>query len=196
MSVRYLWNFKYPKICIIEVPDCFIERVVHLGVYLTKINCDPFFFLSCKAKLVEVNLDNPFEDKITAETDYKLISSIKKKKSFLGPKYTPEFTHDYNNLPWYERDLMRYSDWLKFKEMIDDPDAYFKKKEVVNFDIIHHECRGEQLQKSYKEHKTVVLDDVKEYSNYDKIKTLLAIFRSRRDDLWVRMIEYFKKTFR
>ena len=74
MSVRYLWNFKYPKICIIEVPDCFIGRVVHLGVYLTKINCDPFFFLSCKAKLVEVNLDNPFEDKITAETDYKLIS--------------------------------------------------------------------------------------------------------------------------
>ena len=52
--------------------------------------------------------------------------------SFLGPKYNPDFAHKYIKLPRYEQDLMRYYDWLKFKEMQDDLDTYFRKK-VVNF---------------------------------------------------------------
>ena len=35
--------------------------------------------------------------------------------------------------------------------MPDQPDYHFRNKKVVNFDIIHHECRGDPLQKSYKE---------------------------------------------
>ena len=80
---------------------------------------------------------------------------------------------------------MTYIDWLKDKEMTDNPDEYFKKKKVVNFDIIHHECRGEFLHKSYKEHKTVVSDDLKEYPQYDKEKSVLALFRNKVDDLFV-----------
>lgn len=30
-----------------------------------------------------------------------------------------------------------------------------KKKKVVNFDIIHHECRGDPLHRSYKDYQTV-----------------------------------------
>ena len=43
--------------------------------------------------------------------------------------------------------------------MADDPDQYIKNKKVINFDIIHHECRGDPLQKSEKDHKTVTNDD-------------------------------------
>ena len=68
-------DFKCYKICVEEVPDYFVERVVPLDAYLKKMNCDPFFFLSNKTKLIEVSLDNPYEDKMPVKTDYKLISS-------------------------------------------------------------------------------------------------------------------------
>ena len=68
-------DFKCYKICVEEVPGYFVERVVTLDAYLKKMNCDPFFFLSNKTRLIEVSLDNPYEDKIPVKTDYKLISS-------------------------------------------------------------------------------------------------------------------------
>ena len=39
-----------------------------------------------------------------------------------GEKYVPEFSEDYGKLPWYERDFITYIDWLKYKEMKDNPD--------------------------------------------------------------------------
>ena len=74
-SVRYLLNFNCCKICVEVVPDYFAERVVPLYTYLKKMNCDPFFFLNCKMRLVEVCLDNPYEDKIPQKTDYRFITS-------------------------------------------------------------------------------------------------------------------------
>ena len=38
-------------------------------------------------------------------------------------------------------------DYLKYQEMAEDFDYYFKNKKVVNFDIINHECRGDRLKK-------------------------------------------------
>ena len=67
---------------------------------------------------------------------------------------------------------------------------------MVNFDIIHHECRGNRLTKSYKEHQTVVPEDLKTYPENDKDKTVSALSRNKRDDLWVqrkRIIEHLKK---
>lgn len=54
---------------------------------------------------------------------------------------------------------MTYYSYLDYKDMADDPDHYIKNKKVINFDIIHHECRGDPLQKSEKDHKTVTNDD-------------------------------------
>ena len=44
-SVRYLLNFKCYKICVEEIPDYFVDKVVPIDTYLKKMNCDPFFFL-------------------------------------------------------------------------------------------------------------------------------------------------------
>ena len=49
--------------------------VVPLDVYLKKINCDPFFFISTKTKLIEVSLDNPKEDHIIAKAYYTFFPS-------------------------------------------------------------------------------------------------------------------------
>lgn len=74
-SVRYLLNFKCYKICVEEVPDYFVDKVVSFDTYLKKMNWDPFFFLCHKTRRFEVSLDNPYKDKIPARTDYRLISS-------------------------------------------------------------------------------------------------------------------------
>ena len=41
---------------------------------------------------------------------------------------------------------------------------------MVTFDIIHHECRSDFLTKSYKEHQTVVSEDLEKYPENDKDK--------------------------
>ena len=73
----------------------------------------------------------------------------------LGYTYVPQHQEDYFKLPWYERDLMTYIDHLKYREMADDPDYYFKNKIGRNFDMINDQCRGDPLKKSIKEHETV-----------------------------------------
>ena len=78
---------------------------------------------------------------------FKKFKKIENKPKFFSHKYVPEYAEDYFKLPWHERDLMSYFDNLKFKEMPDQPDYHFRNKKVVNFDIIHHECRGDPLQK-------------------------------------------------
>ena len=52
---------------------------------------------------------------------------------FLGPKYVLEYSQDYFDLLWYERDLMRYLNYLNYKDLSDDRDNYFKNKKVINF---------------------------------------------------------------
>ena len=82
---------------------------------------------------------------------------------------------------------MTYIDWIKYKEMSDNPDEYFKRKSVVNFDITHHKCRGDSLQKTHEEHQTVTNDNLKNRPEKEKDKKMSAICRNRkRDDLWIK----------
>ena len=87
---------------------------------------------------------------------------------------------------------MTYFDHCDYQDMSRDSTNYFSKKKVVNFGIIHHECRGDPLNGSYKDYKTV-----KGYSKGDKEKTLGGFFRNiKRDDLLVKkdvLNKYFKK---
>ena len=78
------------------------------------------------------------------------------KKEYLGNKYVPEYAGNYFSKPWYERDLMGYFDYLDYQEMSNQPTKYFEQKKVINFDIIHHESRGDPLQGSYKGYQTEI----------------------------------------
>ena len=56
-------------------------------------------------------------------------------------KYIPEV--DPEDLPWYERDdLMKYIDELKYRRFLSDLEAYLKKSELVNFEMIYARCGG------------------------------------------------------
>ena len=114
---------------------------------------------------------------------------------FLGRKYVPKYQEDYNKLPCFERDLINYFNDLKYKEMIEDPNDYFKNKKVINFDIILHESRGDSLQNASKSYKTIEKNDFNNYPKNDEKKVLDAVFRNKKDDLWLRrylMINHFK----
>ena len=69
---------------------------------------------------------------------------------FFGLSYVPKYQGNYFDLPWYKRYLLRDYDHLKYQEMAEDPNYYFKSKKVVNYDIINHEWRGIILKKTYK----------------------------------------------
>lgn len=59
---------------------------------------------------------------------------------------------------------MTYYDWLKYKEISDNPDEYFRNKKVINFDMI------------YKEHKTVKSSDLKNTLKMKKQKLFRLLF--------------------
>ena len=76
-------------------------------------------------------------------------------KNIIDSTYVKPYAESYHNLPWYERDFIRHIHHLKYQRMLEDPTSYFYRKKVVNLDMINHECRGEPLEGSYKDRKTV-----------------------------------------
>ena len=71
LTVRYLLNFKCFKICMEEVPENFVDRVISMNQYFKKIKCEPFFTHNRKTNMVVICLDNPNEEKVPTKTDYK-----------------------------------------------------------------------------------------------------------------------------
>ena len=76
LTVRYLLNFKCFKICMEEVPENFIDRVISMNQYFKKIKCEPFFTHNRKTNMVVICLDNPNEEKVPTKTDYKFSVQI------------------------------------------------------------------------------------------------------------------------
>ena len=109
--------------------------------------------------------------------------------SYIPPYIAPD-------LKWYKRDgLLTYIDRLKYERFEKDRDAYLKNARIINFDIIHHESRGDELQNSYKHYKTVGEKNFDKMPKNGRKKATAACFRSKRKDLYVQrdiMLAYFK----
>ena len=86
----------------------------------------------------------------------------------MGNKHVPNYLGDYFSLPWYENDLMRYYNYLEYQEMEKEPTEYFKKKKKIDFDIIHHEARGDPVQGTYKDYDTIKKSDLQEFPQWKK----------------------------
>ena len=111
-------------------------------------------------------------------------------------KYVPRFAQ-HSELPWYVRDgLLSYIDALKCEEFLKDTDSHFKTAQVENFDIIHHECRGDPLQGSYKEYQTVNKKNMDKYSSNSKKKIVNSAIRSDKKDVFIDKkvtLDHFKR---
>ena len=62
--------------------------------------------------------------------------------------------------PLEERDFLSYLDNLKYKETMKDPDAYFKSVQIINFDMIHHQCREDPLKMPPSYYQMITKEDV------------------------------------
>ena len=87
--------------------------------------------------------------------------------------YIPPYVKD--NLKWYEKEgLITYFNQLEYKEFKKDRDAYINETKIINFDIIHHICRGDKLEKTIKEHNTVKKEKLKQMPPSEKYAAVAA----------------------
>ena len=63
--------------------------------------------------------------------------------------------------PPEERSFLNYLDDVKYEQFMENPDKSFKKTKIVNFDIIHHECRGDALDKPVEYYQIVFQNNFK-----------------------------------
>ena len=89
--------------------------------------------------------------------------------------YVPEYVSE--NLPGYERDgLMTYIDQLKWKKFISDPDASIKNIKVINFEMIHAQCRVTPCTHSNQLYQTVREKIVAKMPKQDRKKNSRVLF--------------------
>ena len=77
------------------------------------------------------------------------------------------------------KEVFSYLDQLKYKKTIKNTGKYFQIVRVKNFDMIHHLCRGDPLEKDMNEHLTVKNNDLKKYLKNDKQKVVGDALRNQ-----------------
>ena len=96
--------------------------------------------------------------------------------------YIPPYIKD--NLKWYEKEgLITYFQQREYQEFKKDRDAYINETKILNFDIIHHMCRGDKLEKTIKEHNTVKKERLKQMPPSEKYTAVAACFRSSNKNI-------------
>ena len=80
-------------------------------------------------------------------------------------------------------DLHQRLQEMTFNEIVEDPKRHFDNVFVNNFDLIHHECRGDPLQFSERFYKTINTDQLKQIDYPKRYEFVAAAIRSQRDDV-------------
>ena len=96
------------------------------------------------------------------------------------PKFVPK------NLLWYEcYGLMTWYDQIKCEDFLRDTDQHFQQAKIINFDIIHRECRGEEVPKDLLKHYQTVNDkSVSDSPTPEQDQILSSAFRTDREDIF------------
>ena len=95
--------------------------------------------------------------------------------SIYRSQYVPKYTSR------EERDFCSYFDDLKYEQTMRDPDSYFKDVKVINFDLIHHQCRGDPLEKTENEHYAIHKTDFKKFQKISKKEVVGAALRTQNE---------------
>ena len=74
---------------------------------------------------------------------------------------------------------------MTFNEVVNNPEQHFDNVYVTNFDLIHHQSRGDPLQFSEKIYKTISLSQLKQIDYPKSNQFVAAAIRSKRDDLFL-----------
>ena len=103
-------------------------------------------------------------------------------------------------IPYYPLNKNTLHDTLlqnKYEKINKNKKEYFKNVELVNFDIIHNNCRKTPLQNSVKFYQTIDKEKLQYAQEEDQEDFISEAIRSRRDDLYIEkeiIIQHFKQT--
>ena len=78
-----------------------------------------------------------------------------------------------------KRNFYTYLNHIKYEKEMKDPDHFIKNERIINFDIIHHECRGQPLENSYRYYQTLKENELRKYQEQPKENLLSAAFRNQ-----------------
>ena len=74
---------------------------------------------------------------------------------------------------------------IAFKKIIDDPEYHFENCFITNFDLIHHECRGDKLFYTRKHYQTIFNKKINEEITTDNLRYrfISSRIKSKRKDV-------------
>ena len=74
---------------------------------------------------------------------------------------------------------------MTFTKIVNDPDYHFNNSYVTNFDLIHHECRGDELSHTKKYYETIYKKNIKEEIDSDdcRYRFISSAIKSQRKDI-------------
>ena len=91
-------------------------------------------------------------------------------------------------IPYYpkEKNCLHHTLLIeKYKRIQKDLQGYFLNVKLTNFDIIHHESRGDVLEHSLKYYQQTHAENFKNIPNQDEYNFISSAIKSRRDDIYI-----------
>ena len=85
---------------------------------------------------------------------------------------------------------------MTFNEIVNDPDYHFENSYITNFDLIHHQCRNDELSYSRKHYETISNKNIKEEIVFEDVRNrfVSSAIRSERKDVIIEK-QIFKEHF-
>ena len=85
---------------------------------------------------------------------------------------------------------------MTFNEIIFDPNNFFEKVHITNFDLIHNECRGDELKHDRQYYETLFKKKIdSEFNNLQKHAFVSSTQRCERKDVFIEKKKITKGTF-
>ena len=85
---------------------------------------------------------------------------------------------------------------MTFNEIVNDPDYHFDNCFITNFDLIHHQCKGDELSYSKKHYETISNKKIKEEIASEDVRNrfVSTAIKSERKDKTIEK-QIFKQHF-
>ena len=85
----------------------------------------------------------------------------------------------------FKGDLHSTLQKMKYNKIISDLDYHFQNCYISNFDIIHHECRGDKLSHDRRHYETIFKKNIDDEINSDDVKYhfISSAIKSERKDI-------------
>ena len=111
--------------------------------------------------------------------------------------YVPYNPDKYLNKDSFGHSLGDTLDRQKYQRIIDDPNYHFANSYVINFDIIHHKCRGDKLQNNKQHYETIYKKAIdEEITENKKTNFISEAIDSERKDVFLKkdlVTEHFNR---